>query len=71
MRRWLADRPDGALLFCHPGAAEGLDRADAIASARAPELAYLASEGFAADLRASGVVLTRVWAPLSRTTTPG
>jgi predicted glycoside hydrolase/deacetylase ChbG (UPF0249 family) len=71
MRRWLAALPDRALLFCHPGVAERLGRDDAIARARAPELTYLASDGFAADLEASGVVLTRVWAPLSRTTTPG
>jgi predicted glycoside hydrolase/deacetylase ChbG (UPF0249 family) len=72
MRGWLAALPDGALLFCHPSAAAGgFDRDDAIATARAREFAYLASDGFVADLEASGVELTPVWAPLSRTTTPG
>jgi predicted glycoside hydrolase/deacetylase ChbG (UPF0249 family) len=72
MRGWLAALPDRTLLFCHPSAAAGgRDRDDPIGSARAREFAYLASEEFVADLEAGGVVLTPVWAPLSRTTTPG
>ena len=60
MRSWLAAvPPEGALLFCHPGAADA--PGDAIAEARPREAAYLAGDGFAADLRAAGVVLGRVW----------
>lgn len=55
MQRWLGALPErGALLFCHPGdAAPG----DAIGAARAREAAYLASDAFAHDLQAAGVVL--------------
>ncbi len=65
MRRWLAAVPvEGALLFCHPGdaAPQGArGAADAIGAARVRELAYLASDAFAADLAAADVVLGRVW----------
>lgn len=55
MRGWLAQVPaQGALLFCHPGEPGG---SDAIALARGRELAYLASDDFAADLRAARVRL--------------
>ncbi len=55
MRAWLGALPEqGALLFCHPGEAGA---SDAIAAARARELAYLASDHFAADLAAAGVQL--------------
>jgi predicted glycoside hydrolase/deacetylase ChbG (UPF0249 family) len=61
MRRWLrAVPPEGALLFCHPGAADG-DAGDPIAAARAREAAYLGSDDFAADLLAAGVSLGPVW----------
>ncbi len=56
VRGWLAAAPDGALLFCHP-ALGGPDAADAIAAARANEMAYLASEAFAEDLVESGISL--------------
>jgi hypothetical protein len=56
MRGWLAAAPDGALLFCHP-ALGGPDPGDAIAAARANEMAYLASDAFAADLAEAGVTL--------------
>jgi hypothetical protein len=62
MRRWLAVLPDeGALLFCHPGAATEADSSDAIAAARRRELSYLQSDAFAADLAAADVVLGKVW----------
>jgi predicted glycoside hydrolase/deacetylase ChbG (UPF0249 family) len=63
MQRWLAVLPpEGALLFCHPGEAvreaEGADSPpDPIAAARVRELAYLASDGFKADLDAAGARL--------------
>lgn len=57
MLRWLAAAPArGALLYCHPGEATP---GDAIAAARARELAYLAGDAFAADLRAAGTQLQR------------
>ena len=60
MQGWLRSvTDDGALLFCHPGAADGAG--DAIASARGPEAEYLASDSFMDDLRAAGVTLGRVW----------
>jgi len=75
MRAWLAGVPaQGALLFCHPGLAEGASASDAIAAARSPEAEYLASEEFMGDLREAGVRLERVWqqAPASgQTSTSG
>ncbi len=60
MQGWLRSVPEeGALLFCHPGAADGAG--DAIANARGPEAEYLASGAFMDDLRAVGVTLGRVW----------
>jgi len=60
MQGWLRSVPDeGALLFCHPGAADGVG--DAIAGARGPEADYLASDTFMNDLRDAGVTLGRVW----------
>jgi len=56
MRGWLAAAPDGALLFCHP-ALGGPDPGDAIAAARANEMAYLAGAAFTVDLAESGVSL--------------
>ena len=60
MRGWLGMvPPEGALLFCHPGAADAAG--DPIAEARPREAAYLAGDDFAADLRQAGVALGRVW----------
>ena len=60
MRRWLrAVSAEGALLFCHPGAADA--PGDPIAAARVREAAYLVSDDFAVDLREAGVALGRVW----------
>lgn len=56
MRGWLRDAPDGALLFCHPALGDA-DPGDAIAAARANEMAYLASDAFARDLAEFGVTL--------------
>ena len=71
VRDWLRDvPPEGALLFCHPGEAEGLDAADPIAPARPRELAYLAGDAFARDLEAAAVTLGPVW-QVSGTTTSG
>jgi hypothetical protein len=56
VRGWLAQAPDGALLFCHP-ALGGPDPGDPIAAARAHEMAYLASADFAEDLAEFGVSL--------------
>jgi chitin disaccharide deacetylase len=54
-RRWLTALPQrGALIFCHPGEPGS---GDAIAAARARELAYLDSDAFDADLAAAGVRL--------------
>ena len=60
MRGWLdAVPPEGALLFCHPGAADA--DSDPIAEARPREAAYLGSDEFERDLRGAGVVLGQVW----------
>lgn len=60
MQRWLARVPPaGALLFCHPGDADSSGIVDAIAHARPREAAYLASDAFASDLAAAGVILGR------------
>ncbi|MBV8037096.1 ChbG/HpnK family deacetylase [Roseateles sp.] len=56
MRGWLGTVPDGALLFCHPALGQP-DVGDAIAAARANEMAYLASEAFSVDLAEFGVRL--------------
>ena len=56
MRGWLRSAPDGALLFCHPAQGDPVP-GDAIAAARGNEMAYLASEAFAADLAEFGVTL--------------
>ena len=65
MRGWLAALPpEGGLLFCHPGLHEPGDPPDAIAAARARELAYLASKDFSEDLAEADVVLGRVWRTL-------
>jgi predicted glycoside hydrolase/deacetylase ChbG (UPF0249 family) len=69
VRDWLGNVPlEGALLFCHPGAATGLDAADPIAPARPRELAYLAGDAFARDLEAAGVTLGPVWQVSGMTT---
>jgi hypothetical protein len=61
MQGWLAAvPPEGALLFCHPGAADA-SVPDAIAAARGPEAEYLASSAFSEDVAAAGVSLARVW----------
>ena len=61
VQRWLAAVPDeGAMLFCHPGAAPHTP-GDAIAEARVREAAYLASSAFADDLAAADVSLGAVW----------
>ena len=50
MQGWLRALPAaGGMVFCHPGE-PGDDTGDAIAAARARELAYLDSPDFAADL---------------------
>jgi predicted glycoside hydrolase/deacetylase ChbG (UPF0249 family) len=54
VRGWLQAAPDGALLFCHPALGEA-DRGDAIAAARAREMAYLASDAFTDDLAEAGI----------------
>jgi len=60
MKEWLASVPaEGALLFCHPGAADGVG--DAIASARGPEATYFASDAFADDLAEARIGIGRVW----------
>jgi predicted glycoside hydrolase/deacetylase ChbG (UPF0249 family) len=62
VQRWLVGLPaEGGLLFCHPGERFEGDPPDAIVAARLRELAYLGSDGFAADLAAAGVVLGRAW----------
>lgn len=62
MKAWLAALPrEGGLLFCHPGTTAEGDPRDAIAAARARELAYLGSDAFTQDLAAAGVRLGRVW----------
>ena len=74
MQAWLAALPpEGALLFCHPGASAGSARDDPISAARQREFAYLGSDEFAADLTAAGVELGPVWErpPVTGTTTPG
>jgi predicted glycoside hydrolase/deacetylase ChbG (UPF0249 family) len=71
MRGWLGAVPaEGALLFCHPAAAAGLDAADSIGGARPRELAYLLGDEFGCDLEAAGVTLGAVW-QVSGTTTRG
>jgi hypothetical protein len=59
VRGWLRAAPDGALLFCHP-ALGGPDPGDAIAAARANEMAYLASDAFADDLAEFGIALAEL-----------
>ena len=62
MQGWLKAVPsEGALLFCHPGDASVPAAADAIATARQREIAYLESADFAFDLAQAGVALGRVW----------
>jgi predicted glycoside hydrolase/deacetylase ChbG (UPF0249 family) len=64
MQRWLAALPAaGALLLCHPAAADSRDAAafDPIAAARLREAAYLGSVAFDEDLAAAGVTLASVW----------
>lgn len=57
-RRWLAALPQrGGLIFCHPGEAGAAGSGDAIAAARARELAYFESTDLDADLAAAGVRL--------------
>jgi hypothetical protein len=59
MRQWLQHvPPEGALLFCHPGAEVP---GDTIGSARAREYAYLASGEFGTDLAEAGVTLGAAW----------
>jgi len=58
MQAWLARLPaEGGLIFCHPGRRSPEGSRDTIAAAREREWAYLASDAFAADLRAAGVTL--------------
>ncbi|RQP24461.1 ChbG/HpnK family deacetylase [Piscinibacter terrae] len=60
MKGWLRAVPhEGALLFCHPGAADG--EGDAIASARGPEADYFDSSEFLDDLAEAGVRIGRAW----------
>jgi chitin disaccharide deacetylase len=60
MQGWLANLQfEGGLLFCHPGAAD--PQPDAIAPARARELAYLSSAAFEDDLAAANVGLGSVF----------
>jgi predicted glycoside hydrolase/deacetylase ChbG (UPF0249 family) len=61
MQRWLAGLPpSGALLFCHPGAADvGID--DPIAAARRRELDYLRSGEFLEDLLRADVSIGSAW----------
>jgi predicted glycoside hydrolase/deacetylase ChbG (UPF0249 family) len=68
VRGWLAALPpQGALLFCHPGAAGPVaDASDAIAAARLREAAYLGSAAFADDLAGAGVTLGPSWTERSR-----
>ena len=62
MRSWLTALPSqGGLLFCHPGEADGLGATDAIAAARARELAYLCSDDFQHDLDKAQVLLVNAW----------
>lgn len=62
MQQWLAQVPPrGAMLFCHPGMADAAGPADAIATARVRELAYLESDAFPEDLRRAGVELGAAW----------
>ncbi|MEP7056506.1 MAG: ChbG/HpnK family deacetylase [Caldimonas sp.] len=62
MRGWLAALPvEGAMLFCHPGAASSEGAADPIAAARVREAAYLRSAAFGADLAEAHVELGPVW----------
>lgn len=58
MQGWLAALPaEGGLIFCHPGTGGVASAADAIAAARARELAYLGGPAFVDDLAAAGVAL--------------
>jgi len=59
MAAWLAAAPPGALLMCHPGRAGAPAGDDAIAAARAWELAHLQGPVFAAQVASAGVQLTR------------
>ena len=60
MRGWLREvPPEGALLFCHPGADDDPD--DPIRATRPKEAAYLAGDDFLADLHEAGVTLGPVW----------
>jgi chitin disaccharide deacetylase len=60
MQGWLANLQfEGGLLFCHPGAAD--PQPDAIAPARARELAYLSSAAFEDDMAAANVSLGSVF----------
>jgi chitin disaccharide deacetylase len=62
MRGWLARLPpEGGLVFCHPGTAQGLDAHDAHPAARTRELHYLASDGFLQDLVDAGIILGNGW----------
>ena len=62
MQGWLAALPaEGGLMFCHPGELVGGDPTDAIAAARARELAYLESDAFVQDRASANVTLGRVW----------
>lgn len=64
MKGWLASVPsEGALLFCHPGAADGAR--DAITSARGMEAEYFASKAFTDDLLEAKVNIGRVWRRIS------
>lgn len=63
VQRWLAEIPaEGALLFCHPGAAAPSGPvSDPIAAARVRERVYLSSAEFSADLAAADVAIGPVW----------
>ena len=62
MQNWLAQLPlEGAMVFCHPGAPQGLDAGDAHPAARVRELAYLSSNTFLRDLADARVILGNSW----------
>lgn len=56
--KWLTESPDGTLVMCHPGL-PSQDVRDPIRDCRPLELAYLTSDDFADDCRASDVVFER------------
>ncbi|MBI3451552.1 MAG: ChbG/HpnK family deacetylase [Rhodospirillales bacterium] len=58
--RFLAERPDGLLVMCHPGHVDSdLAAVDPVTDPRADEYAYLAGTEFPADLARAGYTLGR------------